>query len=63
MNNLKVQKEKECFSPFSMLGPGKHFGDLALFIQKEEKNNDPKPVLRAATIKCVTECSFATLSK
>jgi len=46
-----------------MLGPGKHFGDLALFIQKEEKGKEQKPVLRAASIKCVTECSFATLSK
>jgi hypothetical protein len=46
--------------PYSHLGVGKTFGELALQINKEFPN---RPITRAATITCVTNCEFATMSK
>jgi CRP-like cAMP-binding protein len=47
--------------PFSHLGPGKCFGELALQIDKLNPNK-PSPK-RAATIVCIENCKFATMSK
>lgn len=39
--------------PYSRLGAGKTFGDLALQVNKD---NPKLLVTRAATVNCVTEC-------
>jgi len=46
--------------PISHIGTGKTFGELALQINKENPN---RVVSRAATITCITNCKFATMSK
>lgn len=46
--------------PYSHLGVGKTFGELALQINKEHPN---RPITRAATIYCLANCEFATMSK
>ena len=53
-------KTLELMIPFSHLGKGKTFGELALQVNKE---NPHKLITRAATITCITKCKFATMSK
>jgi hypothetical protein len=51
LDKLELYKEYDWFSEVSKLKSGDHFGDLAIL--------DNKP--RAATIKCINNCHFATL--
>jgi len=46
--------------PIVHLGEGKDFGELALKIDPSHPN---KIIPRAATVKCITDCKFATMSK
>lgn len=46
--------------PVGHLGSGKDFGELAL---KTDHSNPTKIIPRAATVKCVSSCKFATMSK
>jgi len=46
--------------PVGHYGPGKDFGELAL---KIDQSNPKKLIPRAATVKCMTDCKFATMSK
>ena len=60
---LKLASDVKAFElmiPFSHLGKGKTFGELALQINKD---NPHKSITRAATITCITKCQFATMSK
>lgn len=50
----------ELMLPVAQLGVGKYFGELAL---QHNKENPKKNVPRAATIRCTTQCRFATMSK
>jgi hypothetical protein len=53
-------KNEELMIPVLHLGSGKDFGDLAL---KVDPSNPTRIVPRAATVKCMTNCKFATMSK
>ena len=53
LDELEKLEENIWFVDVAKLGSGKSFGELALI----------SDVPRAATIKCLTQCSFATLSK
>jgi CRP-like cAMP-binding protein len=53
LDQLEREEENLWFVDVAKLGSGKSFGELALI-------SDAR---RAATIKCLTNCSFATLSK
>lgn len=46
--------------PISHQGPGMTFGELALM---GNEDNPAKTIKRAATVRCVTNCKFLTLSK
>lgn len=46
--------------PIMHIGTGKEFGELALKVDPAFPN---KIIQRAATVKCVTNCKFATMSK
>lgn len=46
--------------PVVQLSTGKEFGELALQIDKDYPT---RIIPRAATVKCVTNCKFATMSK
>lgn len=51
----------ELMIPYVHLGGGKYFGELAISINKDNPNKST--TRRAATIKCITECQFAIMSK
>lgn len=53
-------KKNELMIPYSHIGSGKFFGEIALQINKE---NPTKKITRAATIVCLTQCKFAIMSK
>jgi hypothetical protein len=46
--------------PVAHLGQGMHFGELALNVYQDNPNFK---LTRGATVKCLTKCSFATMSK
>jgi hypothetical protein len=60
LNSLEEVKRFELMIPYSHLGPGKYFGELAL---QENLENPSKLITRAATVCCIDNCSFATLNK
>jgi hypothetical protein len=45
--------------PFCQLGVGKAFGELALQVTTSKDKELP----RAATVRCLTNCIFATMHK
>ena len=55
------RKEYTLMNPFAIYGPGKCFGELALQIDK--LNPTKPPPNRAATIICLDNCKFATMTK
>jgi hypothetical protein len=56
IEELEHQLYIQCMLPFSHLGRGKHFGELALSM-------DNKHNVRAASVSCLSNCIFATLKK
>ena len=58
LNRLEEVKNQEMMVPVVRLGKGKWFGELALRVTSTEDQ-----LKRQATVNCVSDCQFATMSK